>query len=134
MKHNGQYWVFKSKEKPCEKKTIRKFLISGSITTDPYRILSEQKRFCENLYKAKTTDSDDSVKTFLNDLNIPQLSEQQKLSGGIWIKECKKILETFESNKPSGTDGISIESYKNCWNLICEPFLNCVKEVCKSGQ
>ena len=61
------------------KKTIRKLLISGSITTDPYRILSEQKRFCENLYKVKTTDSDDSVKTFLNDLNIPQLSEEQKL-------------------------------------------------------
>ena len=55
------------------KKHIRKLLISGSITTDPYRILSEQKRFYEDLYKAKTTDSDHSVETFLNNLNIPRL-------------------------------------------------------------
>ena len=37
------------------KKHIRKLLISGSITTDPYRILSEQKPFYQNLYK--TNDS-----------------------------------------------------------------------------
>lgn len=23
---------------------------------------------------------------------------------------------------------IQIEFYKTCWNLICEPFINCVKE------
>ena len=118
------------------KKNYKEIFNKRLYNNGPLSYTFRTKRFCENLYKAKTTDSDDSVKTFLNDLNIPQLSEQQKLSceGGIWIKECKKILETFESNKPSGTDGISIESYKNCWNLICEPFLNCVKEVCKSGQ
>ena len=83
------------------KKHIRKLLISGSITTDPYGIPSEQKRFYEDLYKAKTIDSDHSVKTSLNNLNIPQLSEKQKLSceRGISTEECKKILETFENNK-----------------------------------
>ena len=40
------------------KKHIRKLLISGSITTDPNQILSEQKRFYQNLYK-----TDDSVET-----------------------------------------------------------------------
>ena len=40
------------------KKHIRKLLISGSLTTDPHQILSEQKRFYQNLYK-----TDDSVET-----------------------------------------------------------------------
>ena len=39
------------------KKHIRKLLISGAITTDPYRILSEQKDFYYNLYKSKATDT-----------------------------------------------------------------------------
>jgi len=62
----------------------------------------------------------DSIKSFLNNLSIPQLSEEQKLSceGQITIEECKKILETFQ-NKSPGNDRIPIEFYKNCWDLNC---------------
>ncbi|KAL9968770.1 hypothetical protein ACROYT_G020892 [Oculina patagonica] len=111
------------------KKHIRKLLISGAITTDPYRILTEQKNFYHNLYKTSSTDTD-SIKSFLDNLNIPQLSEDQKQSceGQITIDECKRILETFQNNKSPGNDGIPIEFYKSCWNLICEPFINCVNE------
>ena len=35
------------------KKHIKKLVISGAITTDPYQILSEQKNFYYNLYKLK---------------------------------------------------------------------------------
>ena len=108
---------------------IRKLLISGAITTDPYRILSEQKVFYYNLYKSIATDTD-SITSFLNNLNVPQLSEEQKQlrEGQITIDECKGILETFQNNKSPGNDGIPIEFYKKCWNLICEPFINCVNE------
>lgn len=89
-------------------------LISGAATTDPYQIRSEQKdllQFVQN--KAVDTDS---IKYFLNNLGIPQLSEEQKLSceGQITIEECKGILETFENNKSPGNDGIPSEFYKNC--------------------
>ena len=111
------------------KKHIRKLVIGGTITTDPYRILSKQKNFYYNLYKTKAVDKD-SIKSFLNNLSIPQLSEQQKLSceGQITIEECKKILETFQNNKSPGNDGIPIEFYKNCWDLICQLFINCINE------
>ena len=117
------------------KKHIRKLSISGVITTDPYRILSEQKKFYQNLYQTKATDSD-CVKSFLNDLNIPQLSQEQKQSceGGITAEECSEILETFQNNKSPGNDGIPIEFYKKCWNLICEPFINCVNESFKKEE
>ena len=63
------------------KKHIRKLLISGSITTDPNQILSEQKRFYQNLYKTDdSVETSDSTESFLNSLNIPQLSEEQKQS------------------------------------------------------
>ena len=46
------------------KKHIRKLIISGAITTDPYQILSEQKEFYYNLHKTKVVDMD-SIKSFL---------------------------------------------------------------------
>ena len=50
------------------KKHIRKSL----ITTDPYRILSKQKRFYHNLFKANdSAEASDSIEAFLNSLNIP---------------------------------------------------------------
>ena len=75
------------------KKHIRKLLISGSITTDLYRILSEQKRFYQNLYKTKdSVEALDSMEAFLNSLNIPKLSEEQKQSceGRNSTEECRK--------------------------------------------
>ena len=106
-------------------------MISGAITTDPYQILSEEKRFYQNLYKTNVSEeSSDSMDAFLNSLSIPQLSEEHKQSceGQITVEECKKVLETFQNNKAPGNDGIPIEFYKNCWDLISEPFVDCVNE------
>ena len=81
------------------------------------------------MYKTKAIETD-SIKSFLKNLIIPQLSEEQKLSceGQITIEECKRILETFQNNKSPGNDRIPIEFYKACWDLICQPFINCVNE------
>ena len=99
------------------KKHIRKLLISGSITTDPYRTLAEQKRFYQNLYKTKdSVEATDSIEAFLNSLNIPKLSEEQRQSceGRISTEECRTIIETFQNNKSPGNDGLPIEFYKSC--------------------
>ena len=62
------------------KKHIRKLLISGSITSDPFGILNEQKRFYHSLYKSNVTDEDrENGNEFLNNLNIPRLSEENNL-------------------------------------------------------
>ena len=113
------------------KKHIRKLLISGSITTDPYRILAEQKRFYQNLYKTKdSVEATDSIEAFLNSLNIPKLSEEQRQSceGRISTEDCRIIIETFQNNKSPGNDGLPIEFYKSCWDLISKPFIDCVNE------
>ena len=42
-------------------------MLSGSITTDPYRVLSEQKIFYQNLYKTNdSVEASDSIEAFLN--------------------------------------------------------------------
>ena len=119
------------------KKHIRKLHASGAITTDPFKILDEQKRFYHDLHKSKSTDMDCKTgETFLSNLNIPKLSEEQKQSckGEISLEEIKLILDSFQNNKSPGSDGIPIEFYKTCWNLISDSFLECTKESFKYGE
>ena len=92
------------------------------------RILAEQKRFYQNLYKTKdSVEATDSIEAFLNSLNIPKLSEEQRQSceGRISTEECRTIIETFQNNKSPGNDGLPIEFYKSCWDLISKPFIDC---------
>ena len=118
-------------------KHIRKLVISGVITTDPFNILNEQKRFYNDLYKSKLLDTNhEAVKTFLSNLNVPTLSEEQKrfCEGEISLEELKAVLDSFQSNKTSGNDGIPIEFYKVCWDLISDSFMECAKESYNRGK
>jgi len=103
-----------------------------------YNILSEQKRFYQELYTSRTkyVDNTRATKFFLNNLNIPSLTEQQMLSceGKITSEECAKVLETFQPNKTPGNDGIPIEFYKTFWPLISDPFIRCVNECFEKGE
>ena len=68
---------------------------------------------------------------FFNSLNIPGLTDEQKLSceGSITEEECVKALQSFQGNKAPGNDGLSIEFYSKLWEIISEPFVNCVNEI-----
>ena len=61
---------------------MRKLNVNGSITTDPLNILSEQQRFYQELYTSRNKNEDNSqmIESFLKDLNVPKLSEEQKVS------------------------------------------------------
>ena len=115
------------------KKHICKLAISGVITTEPFEILDEQKRFYQNLYKSARGNEDQgglnpNLSSFFGNLNLPQLSEAQKMSceGNISVEECYKVLDTFQNNKTPGNDGIPIEFYRKFWPIISGSFLKCV--------
>ena len=97
------------------KKHMRKLNINGSFTTDPFKILSEQRRFYKELYSSRNNNNDNSLKTesFLKDLSIPKLSEEQKIS-------CK--------------GKITIEFYKKLWSILYEPFIQCANECFEKGE
>ena len=111
------------------KKHMRKLNINDSMTTDPLIIISEQKRFYQELYTSGHGDHD-VVKNFLTVLDIPKLTEEQKhmCEGKILHKECELMLETFQNNKVPGNDGIPVEFYKKFRTLLSEPFVKCANE------
>ena len=117
---------------------MRKLKISGSIKSDPFIILSEQKLFYQDLYTSKNikADSTQTAKFFASDLDIPRLTEEQKLSceGKITPEECAAVLEIFQNNKSPGNDGIPVVFYKTFWSLLSESFTKCVNECFETGE
>lgn len=54
---------------------MRKLTPNESVTTDSLTVLTEQKRFYQNLYMSGRNETDNryAAKSFLNNLNIPKL-------------------------------------------------------------
>ena len=119
---------------------MRKLCINGKISTDPHCILKEQERFYRELYKSRINRVliiiGEKISSFLNDLNIPQLTEEQKNSCErlISLEECSKLLDSFQSNKSPGNDGIPAEFYRKCWPLVREGFIRCANECFEKGE
>ena len=78
------------------KRHMRKLNINETITTNPSIILSEQKRFYQDFYSSGNNKivNNNAAKLFLNDLNIPKLTEEQKQAceGKILLEERELIL------------------------------------------
>ena len=98
------------------KKHIRKLCINGKITTDPHCILKEQERFYRELYKSSinSPNTGEKISSFLNDLNIPQLSEEEKNSceGLISPEECSELLAVITLLEKSGKDRTLLENWR----------------------
>ena len=49
-------------------------------------------------------------------------------------EECVKALQSFQGNIAPGNDGLPIEFYSKFWEIISEPFINCVNKIFTSGE
>ena len=63
---------------------------------------------------------------FIEDLNIPQLSGEEKsfLEKDLTINELKEALTSFADNKSTGEDGFTKEFYQTFFDLLCKDLLN----------
>lgn len=75
------------------------------------------------------------IQSLKRDLNIPRLTEEQKLSceSQISPEEYATLLDSFQNNKTPGNDGIPIKFYRKFWPLISEPFTKCANECFEKG-
>ena len=89
------------------------------------------------MYKTNNNlrDIEFKIDSFLNDLNIPTLSEEQKNScEGKISEECFPIYDTIQDNKSPGNDGIPIKFYKTFWPLISSCYIRCVNDCFEKGE
>ena len=116
------------------KKNASKLLTpQGTEVTNPKKILEMQREFYKNLYSTYPVDLEE-LALFSMD-NIPKLSvnEQMQCEGEITEAEAKKTLDTFESNKSPGNDGIPSEFYEKFWPTFGRAMIESFNYSYKNG-
>ena len=87
---------------------------NGNPQTDADEILKELNAFYDNLYTSHYTEaSDQAACSFLDQIDIPRLSEQSKetLNQPVTKSELLQNLKSMSHNKSPGLDGLPAEFY-----------------------
>ena len=87
------------------KKHVRKFKLSGVITSDPFAILHQDAEFHKGLYKSYHSRVQQVAASFnYEDLTMPKLSQECKRlgEGVLTLEECSNVLNSFALNKVPG--------------------------------
>lgn len=87
---------------------------SKNLTTDPMNINSEFSSFYSNLYKSQPPPDSSAMNSFLNNLDIPTVSEEtvRSLDEPLSLEEILSCISLMQSNKTPGPDGFPVEFYK----------------------
>ena len=86
----------------------------GKVITNIKEILKEQDDFYENLYKKSEWVNVDRFELFMNGLEGPKISaeEKEKFESPITMKEVQEAVFGLKKGKVCGSDGIPIEVYQ----------------------
>ena len=109
---------------------------SGNECTEPSQVMTEIKDFYSNLYKRRSTKTEEDCIEYLRTLNTPHLIEAERVSceGSLTKRECWKVLTSMKNRKSPGNDGLSKEFYVCFFNEIFNHLLNALKESFNIGQ
>ena len=115
------------------KKVMRQILTDdGIVISEQQSIIHEQVRFYSDLYSSEQclrTERNQLLDSLTKTLSEP---DSQSCEGDISAKELHKALFDMESNKSPGLDGLTVEFYKEFWDVLYDIFLRLTKEIYQS--
>ena len=87
--------------------------VSGKECTEPSQVMTKIKDFYSNLYKCRSTKTEQDCIEYLRTLNTPHLSEAKRVSseGSLTKRECWEALTSMKNGKSPGNDGLTKEFY-----------------------
>ena len=90
---------------------------------NPEEISETFRVFYERLYSSECSSSLDRQTQFLNDLNIPKLSEEESklLDEELTKQEISDAMGSMQAGKAAGLDGIPIDLYKTFQSKLLTP-------------
>ena len=89
------------------------------------------KSFYKNLFSKKQTESLNTSKQFLENFNLPKLSnaEKEECEKELTIDDLKEALLSMEGGESPGNDGLNKEWYVFFWEAIKEPFFESIMDA-----
>jgi len=108
-----KYFFNLEKRNYCKKTKGKLRLQDDSITNDEKLILNHIEAYYKDFLTSQNTFSDDACDNFIQNLEIPKLSDDERdsLESPLTFRECKKVLETFQNDKTPREDGFTAEFY-----------------------
>ena len=109
---------------------------NGEVISNEEQILLEIEHYYSNLYSSKINLSEETLRQFTEDLELPQLSneESEKLDGPLTFEECRTILASFEKDKSPGEDGYTVEFYLAFFDLVGENLVRSLNAGHEKGR
>lgn len=121
-------------KRSCERKKIYRLRQrSGALINNNDDIMKEIHSFYSQLYSEHRTDV--NFDTFLNDIEIPKLSDENKeiLDQPITKNELYKTLVSMSKNKTPGFDGLPVEFYIVFWMDISDMLVDSYNFSLRNG-
>ncbi len=102
---------------------------------NPEEISETFRVFYERLYSSECSPNLDGQTKFLNDLNVPKLSEEESktLDEEITKQEITDAIGSMHARKAAGLDGIPIDLYKTFQSKLLTPLLEVFQESFRNG-
>ena len=125
-------YFFNLEKRNYNKKTISELRLQDESTTcNEKEILDQIEAYFKNLYSSECTLSQGEYQEFIQNLEIPRLSNEDRdsLEGPLTYEECKKVLDSFQNDKSPGVDGFTVEFYKFFYDLLGNDLLACLNEA-----
>ena len=125
---NSKYFLKKETIRAEVKNITTIDLDDGTKITGQTNVIKCQKEYYETLYtqpKPKNTwQLEESEDFFLNENNIPQLTENEKdiLDSELTEHEIAKAVKNLPNSRAPGSDGIPIDFYKMFWTKSRNPY------------
>ena len=93
-------------------------------------------KFYKNLFKENLNTSKEAISSFLENINLPTISNEQALEyeGIISETELLKALKSMKNDKSPGNDGITKQFYEFFWDDIKNSLSNSIKKCFISGE
>ena len=124
-------------ERNKSKSHMRNILTSSSQeTSNQTEILYNIRSYYSSLYKRRSNKSESDCLSYLTNLNLSKLSEDQQnlCEGKLRRRECWEALLSMGSNKSPGSDGLSKEFYICFFDEIITHLLDALNLAFDQGQ
>ena len=109
---------------------------SGMLQTNPEDINAVFRDFYSDLYKSEVQHDSELCQTFLDSLQLPQITEEQKLilDSPLTLGEIHRALLALNRGKAPGPDGFPPELYMELWEVVGPLLLSSYEEAIAKGE
>jgi exonuclease III len=117
----------------AEKKSITKLVVESKEITNFSEIMSEQFKFYKNIYSSKTLNTS-NINFFKENMQKLNDENSTKCEGKITEDECRLAINEMKNNKSPGSDGLTVEFYKQFWPELKDYYVNSINYSFEKGE